>query len=210
MVMNKSFAVYLAVALLLLAPLSVFSFSSDPMVLTYNLFRLFGLYAFTLILVQVTFCSFREPLRDILGAAEWYGFHHNAGKIAFILALAHPTTLLVYSYLSHDFSFYKSIVSFSSGYFFYSLGPVALYLLVIVLITVFFFKTRMWGDLPLWRRLHTLNYLIFIFAFAHSFAIGTDVAARLHSLWLFYALLFSLGLLYRLKVFLSGPPLANS
>jgi len=201
--MDKPFIVYLAVALLLLAPLSVFSFSPDTLILTYSFFRLFGLYAFTLILVQATFCSFREPLRNVLGAAEWYNFHHSAGKAAFILALAHPTALLLYSYLSHDLSFYKSIVLFSSGNLFYSLGPVALYLLVIVLITALFFRTRMWGSLPLWRRLHTLNYLIFIFAFAHSFTIGTDVAAGLHDLWLFYAMLFFIGLLYRGKILLS-------
>lgn len=207
--MNKPVFVYLAIFLLLLTPLYVFSFGSG-LALVYSFFRLFGLYAFTLILVQVTFCSFREPLRGILGPAQWQDFHHNAGKFAFILVLSHPTTLLLYSYLSHDFSLYKSIVLFSYGNPLVSLGPVALYLLVIVLITAFFFQTRMWGSLPLWRRLHTLNYLIFIFAFAHSFTIGTDVAARLHSLWLFYAFLFALGLLYRVKVFLSGKLLANS
>ena len=203
--MNKSILVYLAIFLLLLTPLYVFSFGSG-LALVYSFFRLFGLYAFTLILIQVTFCSFREPLRDLLGPSAWYNYHHNAGKIAFILVLSHPTTLLLYSYLSHDFSLYKSIVAFSYGSPLVSLGPVALYLLVVVLITAFFFKARMWGDLPLWRRLHTLNYLIFIFAFAHSFTIGTDVAARLHSLWLFYGALFALGLLYRLNVFLSGKP----
>lgn len=144
------------------------------------LFPLVGLMAFTLVWLQVMMGSTMDVLR------KWFPklvqFHRRQGIVALVFALTHPTMILVG---------YGPAMYYSYGFvaphlkLFVWLGYLQLFLLVVtagsaLLLRWKWFRTR-------WRRLHYLNYAVFVSVWVHSWFLGSDIqGASLRSLWYFF------------------------
>ncbi len=164
--------------------------------LAYNLFRLAGLTAFTLVSFQVLTGPYMSFWEKLYGPG-FYRFHAYEGLVALLFALLHPT--LLYTNL---FASGTGILQFTAGYpFTYYFGPIALLIMILtvstaasaVLLRRQFFQKR-------WHLIHLANYLVFLLVFFHSLTIGTDVSpatSALRPLWWFYFLGMIAGLAYR-------------
>jgi len=163
--------------------------------LAFNLFRLAGLTAFTLVSFQVLTGPYMAFWERLYGK-NFYRFHAYEGLFALFFALLHP--ILLYGYL---FASDLGPLEFAKGYpFTYYFGPLALLTMVItvstaasaVLLNHQFFQKR-------WHFIHLANYLVFLLVFFHSLTIGTDVApatSALRALWWFYFAGMVVGLAY--------------
>jgi predicted ferric reductase len=165
--------------------------------LTYNLVRLAGLTAFTLVSFQVITGPFMHLFKKIYGD-NFYLFHAYSGLTVLLFALTHFTLIHLYM---HYFGY--TISSFSALYPrpYIDLGPIALVLLGMTVPTaalavlILGQKPRHW-----WRYIHYANYAVFLLVFMHSTHIGTDVAgpdSKLKPLWYVFLVLFILGFIYK-------------
>lgn len=169
---------------------------SDPTRLTYNLFRLAGLTAFSLVSFQILTGPFMKLWERLYGP-NFYRFHAWEGVAALILALTHPSLMLLY--LAYKGLSLKEYIATQPYQYYF--GPIALTLLLITVSTAFatiilhsprFAKT--------WHWFHLANYAVFLLVFFHSLAIGTDVApamSPLRPLWNLYFVGLVFGLVYR-------------
>lgn len=173
----------------------LFSSNLDSTSKAYILFRLFGLYAFTLIWSQTILGPFMNPLRRLYGAVV-LKIHRVEGVFAFTFAILHP--LLFYTaYLSSPNN--RGVLFALEDYLgknlliYGMLGQLALFLMACTVISALLARY-----IRVWRTIHFLNYLIFILVFVHSFKIGSDVRTELlQSLYLFFAITFLLAFSYR-------------
>lgn len=164
--------------------------------LAYNLFRLAGLTAFSLVSFQVLTGPYMAFWERLYGQG-FYRFHAYEGLVALLFSLLHPTLLYGYLFVSGI-----GIFEFAAGYpFTYYFGPLAL---LIMIITVSTAASAVLLNRPLfrnrWRLIHIANYLVFLLVFFHSLTIGTDVApatSALRPLWWFYFAGMIVGLAYR-------------
>ncbi len=146
------------------------------------IFPLFGLYAFTLVWAQLMLGTSMDLLRRVFPWVE--GFHRKQGVFVLLLALTHPTLLLLAygpaEYLAHSF------VAPEQALFVY-LGQFQLFLIVL---TVSAGLLRKWRPIRRsWRYIHWANYLVFISAWIHSWFLGTDVQpTALRYLWIFFGI----------------------
>ena len=174
----------------------IFNSSIDASSRLYILFRLFGLYGFALIWGQLVLGPFMNPLRRLFGPGVFRA-HRAEGVFALIFATLHPLIFYTAYTLSAN---HRQIWFGLSDYFgtsnlllFGYLGPLSWTLLVCTVLTAIFNKY-----IKAWRTIHLLNYLVFIFAFFHSYKIGTEVFLQpLNTLYLFYGLTFIAAVLYR-------------
>lgn len=162
----------------------------------FNIFRLAGLTAFTLVALQIITGPYMRFWEQLYGP-KFYLAHTVGGVLALVFALLHPTLLMVSLG-------YRGIspLDFASNYpFQYYFGPIALFLIIVTTATAW-----MWVTLHrpkykgLWHWIHLANYAVFALVFFHSLTIGTDVApaiSQLRPLWYTYAALAVIGLVYR-------------
>lgn len=169
-------------------------------------FRLLGLYAITFVWLQIISGAFLIPLIGLYGPAI-FKLHRLEGIFALVFATFHP--ILFYSYSTLIFGFNAlpfaiadylgnpKIIIF--GYF----GPVVWTLLISTVLTALLMR-----HIKIWRKIHLLNYVVFLLAITHSFMIGTEVKLQpLRGLYLFFFLTFLLSFFYRVvyKRFLIKP-----
>jgi predicted ferric reductase len=172
------------------------TFIPDEHELTYNLIRLAGLTAFTLLSFQVITGTFMHLFNKVYGE-RFYFFHSYSG--IFVLAFALTHFGLIHLYMSF---YHYGILSFSALYPrpYIDFGPVGLGLLgitvptAILAVLILHQKPKKW-----WRYFHYANYLVFLLIFFHSINIGTDLNTdnTLHPLWYVFFVLFVLGILYK-------------
>ena len=139
--------------------------------LLFLLQRAAGLFAFTLIFIQIVLGSGRDLLSQIYPASDIIKIHRLIGKIAFALVLAHPLLIIITPNLFFTFWQQDSLAI--------SLGITAL---VLILITV---PTAIWAaNIGLsWIKIHRLNYLVFALIIIHSRRIGVDTGGSLIYWW---------------------------
>lgn len=155
------------------------------------LFPLAGLIAYFFVWGQVMIGSNLDWVRKHLPGIET--FHRRQGIFALLFALLHPTLLLwgvgFEVFLRGDF------VDPALSLFVW-FGRVALLLIVLTAGTALLRRTRWFRRL--WRRLHYLNYVIFILVSLHSLNLGTDTRSNLKLLWGFFIGTFLLSVLGRI------------
>lgn len=125
---------------------------------SYTALRLFALYAFTLIFMEIVTGAARAEFYMLFKPLRVYRFHIAAGAAGFGMALAHGLIVL----------FTGSYRAFSAVWL---IGPVTLGLLCVT-VYVALDKHRLSA---VWRRIHQLNYLIFVAVFVKAVIIGSDV-----------------------------------
>lgn len=139
-----------------------------------TLFPLGGLYAFTLVAMQVIIGSNMRRLRPIMGA-KILKFHRYQGLFALSFALIHP--FMAMSVLGISESLSRPYVAY---------GALAAGLLLLTVGTAAgAWKLNQFGGS--WRFIHFGNYAVFILAWLHSWFIGSDIQSTpLKYVWLFY------------------------
>jgi predicted ferric reductase len=143
-------------------------------------FPLLGLYAFTFVTFQVLIATNLRWLRRF-----WRGivrFHRTQGSFALLFAVLHPGFIL----LGYGAAKYLSFRYVTSNQVWWLLP--AYIALIILLLTAGTALLAWYGkDIPWWRKLHKLNYLVFALVWLHSWFIGTDTQlTTLRAVWLVY------------------------
>ena len=157
------------------------------------IFPLFGLYAFTLLWTQLLIGPNAILFRKVL--TKITNFHHRQGIFIFLLALLHPTLILIAFGLSQYLG-YKFLPKSLAIYAF--IGTIALGFLTVTAVTAIlsrlsFLKYK-------WRMFHFLNYVVFTLAWIHSWNLGSDIqSTNLKYLCIFFGVtaLFSAFLRFR-------------
>jgi glycine/D-amino acid oxidase-like deaminating enzyme/nitrite reductase/ring-hydroxylating ferredoxin subunit len=156
------------------------------------LFPLVGLYAFTLLWVQVMLGSSMVLFRKVYSWIE--KFHHVEGVFVLLFALLHPS-LLFLGYGPAGYFSYSFIIPEQK--LFVYLGQVQLFLMMLTVATALLRKSR-WLKKK-WHYIHFLNYVVFISAWTHSWFLGSDVRTTgLRYVWIFFGLTFLLSAIARL------------
>jgi predicted ferric reductase len=153
------------------------------------IFPLLGLYAFTLVTWQVLIATNLRWLRKLW--PRIINFHHFEGGFALLFAVLHPTFILIGFGLVNYLHF-----RFVSPHLRWWLIPsyTALTILIGTVITASLAWRGM--NIPWWRKLHRLNYLVFILVWLHSWFIGTDTRTRLlRWIWIVYLLLVTVSVI---------------
>lgn len=165
----------------------------------YSVFRLFGLYGFTLIWGQIILGPFMPLLRRLFGPLA-LTLHIAEGIFAIVFATLHPILLgLAYFLATKDLFFWNALANYLPGeLYIYGLFGVAAWVLLICTVTTALLRTKPWF-INKWRYIHLLNYLVFILVFLHSYNIGSDVRSEpLNTLYGVFGLTFVASVLYRI------------
>lgn len=128
----------------------------------YGLMRLAGLYAFTLIVLQVGLGAMVDKLRPVFGAGivRW---HIWQGLVGFALGLAHP---VAYG-LAFGFEFLTRTDNVFVG-----LGRLSLLIMIFSVLSGLM-RARPWIA-KWWRWIHRLNYVLLVTVWIHSWNLGSD------------------------------------
>ncbi|TAK96542.1 hypothetical protein EPO05_01625 [Patescibacteria group bacterium] len=127
--------------------------------------------------------AIRNPLlKKIIEPVYSFDFHCFLASAALFWALIHSGSLLwekVFPMGIKDIVvpfFFRYPRFVFNGVDYLALGIVALYLMVILVVTSY---ARCWMSQRFWRVLHFLNPLAFLFVVAHGVMIGTDLQANI-------------------------------
>src|SRR3989344_1221411 len=173
------------------------TFSTDRLTLSYNLFRLAGLTAFTLVSFQIATGPYMHLWKKLYGD-RFYLFHSYEGLFVLLFALLHWGLIHLYMAFA-DLSISEFSFLYEKPYIYF--GPIALILIGLTVSTaalavfVQHKKSERW-----WRYIHYANYAVFLLVFFHSMRIGSDVArtgSPLKPLWWIFFALFVVGFFYR-------------
>lgn len=159
-------------------------------------FPLLGLYAFTFVTWQVLVATNLRWLRKLWPRVV--SFHRFQGSFALLFAVLHPTFIAIgfgiANYLHLRYTAPQLRIWTLPAY----LG------LTIMIATVLTAILAWYGrNIPWWRKLHRLNYLVFALVWTHSWFIGTDTHTPfLRRIWVIYlaAVLISVYGKYRSKL----------
>ena len=108
-----------------------------------------------------------------------FKFHVFEGGLVYTLALAHPLFLILFNhYVGLGWDPYRVFINAcllcqTPLEYYYTLGMISFWLLTVAVFTVIFRKATPWLKAN-WRKLHVLNYIVFLLVGAHGFLIGTD------------------------------------
>lgn len=158
------------------------------------LFPLVGLLAFSFLSIQFLIGSNRRLLQKIFpGIVKFHRYH---GLMVFVLATLHPLMLLSGLGIATYIDTYLK----TSRLPFALLGVSAWTLLCVTVITALgAWKLQKFQGV--WRKIHILNYLVFILVWFHSWFLGSDVqTSMLKYVWLLYGALAVISILARLKL----------
>ena len=149
----------------------------EPLFLVNIFQRAVGLVAFVMLFWQVLLGSFMHRWIEKYGA--WvFKFHLTEGAIAYTLIFLHPVSFLLFNFMATKVfdPFYVftgfCVLCQTRTELFYSFGRVAFWMVSAAVLAAKL-RTRPWWR-EYWRKIHILNYLVFIFLAAHSFFVGTD------------------------------------
>lgn len=157
-----------------------------------RIFPLIGLYAFTLVWVQIMIGSFAPFWRKFFPRVMKY--HRWVGIFTLVFACLHPLLLLIG--VGPTVYFARTYVAPNLVPFIW-VGYVQLLLLITTASTALLMKVP-WLRRK-WRVIHLLNYVVFYLVLIHSWALGYDVrsSAVLQGLWIVYGLSVSVALVMR-------------
>ncbi len=152
------------------------------------IFPLFGLYAFTLIWLQIMIGSNMRFLIRIWPKALL--FHQFEGMVAFLFVLTHVSLIII----TYTFEQYLGARFLPKNLQIYGiLGSFAFYFIILSTTAALFRKTSFLRKF--WRKVHYLNYSVFFLVLIHSWNLGSDVQpSLLKYLWYFYGATVTLSL----------------
>lgn len=170
--------------LLLLAPVTIIHTVpltvafKNHVILTNFIQRFFGLTALTLMFVQLILGAFMSKWIEKLGL--WIlNFHIFEGILIYMLVLLHPMFFMIFKYLvgmglDPYFAFVNICLLCKTPLdYYYTLGRISFWLLTVSVFAGLFRKATPWLRAN-WRKLHVLNYPIFLLVGLHGFLVGTD------------------------------------
>jgi hypothetical protein len=176
------------VILLFLVPITVIHVTplalalKSPAYLTNFIQRIIGLTAFTLLFVQLILGAFMDKLTKRLGG--WiFKFHVFEGGLVYTLALAHALFLILLNhYVGIGWDPYRVFINAcllcqTPLEYYYTLGMLSFWLLTVAVFAGLFRKANPWLKAN-WRKLHVINYAVFLIVGAHGFLIGQDFRAQ--------------------------------
>jgi predicted ferric reductase len=182
--MKKIFFYGVLIVLLLLIPVTLLTVTPpalafrSPASIANFIQRFFGLTLFTLLFVQLILGAFMDKIEERVGG--WvFQFHVIEGVVIYSLALLHPLFFMIFNrYIGSSWNPYFVFVDIcllckTRVDFYYSLGRISFWLLTITIFAGLFRKATPWLKAN-WRKLHVLNYVIFLITGLHGFFIGTD------------------------------------
>lgn len=139
--------------------------------------RALGLVAFTLLFWQIMLGAFMEKWTKKFGG--WvFRFHIIEGVFIYLLVVLHPVFFMLYNYFygrgfDPFYVFTQVCVLCRPRELYYTLGRVSFWLVNIVIYTVIFRSATPYLRAN-WRKLHVINYVIFLLVGIHGFSSGTD------------------------------------
>ena len=164
------------------------------------MFPLLGLYAFTFVTWQVLIATNLRWLRKLFPRVIY--FHRFEGGFALLFAVLHPTFILI----GFGLVSYLHLRFVSSNLRWWLIPSFAA--LTILLGTVITASLAWRGmNIPWWRKLHRLNYLVFALVWIHSWFIGTDTHTRLlRTVWVVYLLAVTISVIGKYQALLWNSP----
>jgi len=165
--------------------LVLYPFTYTAIFSTYNLGKIFGIWAFTCLCLQFVLSSRSKLLEKGVGLDTIMRFHSLNAKLLFVLALCHPFLLGV-------------VGNFEAYSLFHWIGAGAILLLVLT-VTTTLFSEKLKINYEHWKIIHKSAYFILALGFIHSFFLGSDISARgpVFYWWLFLLVLALWGILTR-------------
>lgn len=185
--MNKSKIIFylIWIVLLSLAPITILENTSFALItrnygtMANAVQRLFGLWALTLMFVQIVLGSFMTKLTEKFGG--WiFKFHVMQGILVYFLILVHGTAFVVFNYLiGHGFDpffvFVDVCVLCGKAFdHYYNFGRVAFWLVTLA-VAAGYFRTVTPFLRVHWKKFHILNFVAFLLIGIHSLFLGSDV-----------------------------------
>jgi predicted ferric reductase len=147
----------------------------------YELGRLFGLFAFVLVFFQYLLSSKIKAVERGIGLDVLLRTHKVCGIVALILAMAHPSCIVIS----------EKLQGYGSPFGFLKLMGVCTLLILCgtVVFAGLYQKLRLSYDQ--WKRMHTAGFVLFPLGFIHSFFLGSGLQkAPLKILWSILALVY--------------------
>jgi len=190
----KKTVLFLGMAFFIALPIVLWAFTLTSglpgSVYLYELGKLVALLGFVLLAFQYVLSSRVQWVERGIGLDVLLGIHRKAGVFALVLLLSHP----VLFYVSERLQGYQTPLSFLK-----LLGVTALLLLLVTA-----GAALLYGVLPVkyetWMRVHTAGYAVFVFAFVHSFLMGSDLQRwPMRVVWVGLAILYIGILAYKLR-----------
>ena len=183
--MRKGIFFAILVILLLLVPITILQVTplavalKNPATLTNFIQRFLGLILFTLLFVQLLLGAFMDKWIKRLGG--WvFNFHVIEGGIIYLLAFLHPLFFMIFNHFAGSgwnpyFVFIDVCLLCQTPIdYYYTLGRISFWLLSIAVFAGIFRNATPWLKKN-WRKLHVINYAVFLIVGAHGFLIGTDL-----------------------------------
>ena len=124
-----------------------------------------------------------------------FKFHFFEGGLIYTLALAHPLSLVLFNHFTGiGWDPYRVFINAcllcqSQLEYYYTLGMLSFWLLTVAVFAGIFRASTPWLKAN-WRKLHVINYVVFLIIGLHGFLIGTDF--RIQPFYLFAILAYVL------------------
>jgi methionine sulfoxide reductase heme-binding subunit len=181
------------IATLSLVPLTIFSnfnfaVIKHPSVFLNLIQRILGLTVFVLMFWQIIIGAYMEKFAKKVG--NWiFNFHVGEGILVYLLIIFHPVAFVFFQYFIgkglDPITAFLGICIFCDPKieYLYTLGRIAFWFLTIGVL----------AGIYRWRKMHILNYLVFLLMVVHGFILGPDVAAKP---FLYFTIVSTLLVLY--------------
>jgi len=182
--MKKTVFFAILVVLLLLVPVTALHATPwalvlrNPATVTNYIQRIFGLTLFTLLFVQLMLGAFMDKFTKRLGG--WvFNYHVIEGVTIYTIAFLHALSFMVFNhFIGSGWNPYFVFIDIcllcqTPIDYYYTLGRISFWLLSITVFAGIFRNATPWLKKN-WRKLHVINYAVFLIVGAHGFLIGTD------------------------------------
>jgi predicted ferric reductase len=175
-----------------------------PVFLTNYIQRVLGLLVFSLFFVQIILGAFMKKILNKLGG--WiFNFHVFEGILVYVLVFLHPISYLLTIYFAgagldpYRVFVNACIICKSPSDYFLTLGRVSFWLLSISVFAALFRKATPWLKAN-WRKLHVLNYFIFLIVGLHGFFLGSDFRVQPFFTFAIVAYVIILGIIVFIEI----------
>lgn len=156
------------------------------------IFPLVGLYALLLVWTQVMLGSLMPLWQKIF--PKIFVFHRAEGVFALLFATLHPLLLIggigLAPFMANDFVSPAQVK-------YVLLGKTVLMLVYLTVATALLMRQKILNRW--WRKIHILNYAVFVGAWIHSWNLGSDIqSTNLQYLWIGFGLSVAIALILRM------------
>lgn len=162
------------------------------------IFPLFGLIAFTMLWAQLMIGAFMPLWNKLYSSPKVLRFHIVHGVVVWLVLLLHPGLLYASKILGDGFTLQALRIDYVARQNVpYVLLGMAAFILLCTTILIALLRKRSFVQ-KYWKKVHYLNYVVFVMVFVHSFRLGSHVEPTiLRYVWFVYGSVFVLALLYK-------------